>query len=1051
MHIPDHLLNSVRSGDVVLVLGAGASIGAASPNGGSAPTATELATLLSNKFLGGAHSDDPLPIVAELAISESDLTTVQEYIRTLFADLQPAPFHELLPTFKWAGLATTNYDLVIERAYDRCKQRAQEPVPFIKNGDRVNEKLRSHRSLMLLKLHGCITRTTDTTVPLILSVDQYLTHRAGRDRVFGHLKELSYEHPIVFVGHSLRDSDIRQLLLELGDSDQRPRYYTVTPTATAPEKRLWDSKRISTLEGTFEDFLTSLDDQISTPFRGIVPVPIAEDLPISERFIVRDPGLSSECLAFLQNDVDYVRNGMPIAELNPKLFYRGYSPRWSAIDQNLDVRRDLEDRILVEAVLDETGGKGCRLHTIRAHAGSGKSVLLQRVAWEAAKTFGKLCLYLQPDGQLSVDAIRELSKVIDEPIFLFVDDINEQVPQVLDLIEMAQRSSVSLTIIGAARINEWNMSCEDLEPYVMDDFELLYLSAKEINSLLELLEKHNSLFRLEQASPSERQTAFVERAGRQLLVALHEATLGKPFEDIVADEFSAIQPDDARLIYLGICFLNRYDVDVRAGVVSRVYGIRFTEFSRRFFQPLEGLVFTRYDRFSRDYVYVTRHPHIAGIVVERALANPADKLDLYLQMINSMNIDYEADRRAFRKLARGRSLLEEFPDHQMVEAIYTNARLRVRDDPYLFHQIAIYEMNRPDGNLQAANDHLDRAKSLAPYNRTITHSLAELQLRRAEEARTTLEFHKYIREAQNLARSQTGASSVVSHGFHTLAKAHIAKLRRMIDGEDENATDIGVTDTIKEAEAVIQEGLQRFPGDSYLLAAESDLGNLLSDDVRSMNALRTAFQNNPHNPFIVVRLAKTLLSKNQIEEARIVYKRALEAGVVDKHVHFNYAELLIGSNDANGMDIEYHLRRAFTDGDRNTEAQFWYARQLYINGALDDSQVRFRQLRNVRGNPVTKRRVRGVIADNGQEVRFTGSVEYSVADYGFVIRDGMADRVFLHPSNTEPSIWSNLERGARIVFSIGFNYWGATAINIDFESSASPRSPKVGDSVQPAP
>ena len=1005
----------------------------------------------ANKFLGGAHTDDPLPIVAELAISESDLPTVQEYIRTLFADLQPAPFHDLLPTFKWAALATTNYDLVIERAYDRCKQRAQEPVPFIKNGDRVNEKLRSHRSLMLLKLHGCITRTADTTVPLILSVDQYLTHRAGRDRVFGHLKQLSYEHPIVFVGHSLRDSDIRQLLLELGDSDQRPRYYTVTPTATGAERRLWDSKRISTLEGTFEDFLNSLNEQISTPFRGIVPVPIAEDLPISERFIVRDPGLRSECLAFLENDVDYVRNGMPIVELNPRLFYRGFNPRWSAIDQDLDVRRDIEDNILVEAVLDEDGDRDCRLHTIRAHAGSGKSILLQRIAWEAAKTFGKLCLYLQPDGQLSFDAIRELSRVIDERIYLFIDDVDEHVPEVLDLIEMARRSSVSLTIVGAARINEWNMSCEDLEPYVMDDFELHYLSAKEIDSLLELLEKHKSLFRLEQASPAERQTAFVERAGRQLLVALHEATLGKPFEDIVADEFSAIQPDDARLIYLGICFLNRYDVDVRAGIVSRVYGVRFTEFSRRFFKPPEGLVFTRYDRFSRDYVYVTRHPHIAGIVVARALARSTDKLDVYLQMINSMNIDYESDRRAFRKLVRGRSLLEEFPDHQMAETIYTHARLKVRDDSYLLHQIAIYEMNRPDGNLQEANDHLNRAKLLAPYDRTITHSLAELQLRRADEARTTLEFHRYIRKAQNLARSLTGASSVVSHGFHTLAKAHIAKLRKMTSGENENATDIGVTDTIKEVEAVIQEGLQRFPGDSYLLAAESDLGDLLSDDARSMSALKTAFDNNPHNPFIVVRLAKNLLSKNEMDEARIVYKRALEAGVVDKHVHFNYAKLLIDSNDANGMEIEYHLRRAFTDGDRNAEAQFWYARQLYTNGAMEDSKVRFRQLRHVRGNPITKRKVRGVIADNGQEKKFTGSVAYSVADYGFVTRDGLGDGVFLHPNNTEPSIWNDLERGARITFSIGFNYWGATAINIDFESSTRPRSPKVGDSVQNPP
>ena len=232
---PHHLLDSVKSGNVVLVLGAGASIGAATPTGQTVPTGRKLASLLSTKFLGRAHADDPLPVVAELAISESDLFTVQEYIRTLFTDIQPAPFHELLPTFKWAGLETTNYDLVIERAYNRCLNPSQEPIPFIRNGDRVNAKLSSPRSLMLLKLHGCITRTDDASLPLILSTDQYLTHRADRDRIFDHLKNLSYEHPLVFVGHSLRDPDIRQLLLELGNSDQRPRYYAVTPTATEPE------------------------------------------------------------------------------------------------------------------------------------------------------------------------------------------------------------------------------------------------------------------------------------------------------------------------------------------------------------------------------------------------------------------------------------------------------------------------------------------------------------------------------------------------------------------------------------------------------------------------------------------------------------------------------------------------------------------------------------------------------------------------------------------------------------------------------------------------
>ena len=1032
MDLTANLVDSVRSGDVVLVLGAGASIGASDSQGASPPTGPELARQISEKFLGGQHSDAPLQIVSELAISETSLQTVQEFIRTIFQDIWPALFHLTLPTFKWAGLATTNYDLVMERAYEQCKDRSQEIVPLIKNGDRIEEKLKAPRSLMYLKLHGCITRTSDTAVPLILSIDQYVTHRNGRDRVFDHLKNLSYEHPLVFVGHSLQDQDIRQLMLELGNTNERPRYYTVTPEVTGPEERFWESKRITTLKGTFEEFLTALDKQITSVFRGVVPTPVVADLPISERFVVRDPRLSSACLEFLENDVEYVRNGLPTESLSPPMFYRGFNPRWAAVERNLDVRRDVQDTILSDAVLGDQGEKGYKFYAVKGHAGSGKSVLLQRVAWDAALSFGKLCLYLEPHGELSFESLQELSRVIDERIYLFVDDVGDRVPQVLDLIKLCRRHSVPVTVFGAERINEWNMSCQDLEPYVTNEFEVRFLSPGEIDRLLNLLEEHRSLFRLERLNDEERKQAFTARAGRQLLVALHEATLGKPFEDIIADEFAEVKPDLARSMYLGICFLNRFDVPVRAGIVNRLYGIRFTDFSERFFRPLEALVSAHYDRRTRDYVYVTRHPHIAEIIVERVLVNPQQRLDLNLQMINTMNIDYDADRRAFRRLVRGRSMLDQFSDHDMAEAVYSAARNQAGEEPYLLHQMAIYEMNRPNGNLQKATDYLARARALAPQDGTVTHSLAELQLRKAENAKSPLESQTYLRDAQNLARTLTGTAAVDSYGYHTLAKVQLTKLAEIMQDESEQLNEFQFGEAVKEVEEAIQQGLQKFPDDPYILVAESQLGNLLADDDRSEAALQAAFARNPNNPFIAVRLSKLFAKKGELDQAVKVYESSIDADVNDKQVHFNYAKLLIDQNGGNPQDIEYHLRRGFTEGDPNVEAQFWYARQLYVNGKTIEAQERFRKLRDLSMDPKIKRLIRGAIPGAGGFQRFTGRVDRLEYDYAFVVRDGEADRVFLHLANTDRAVWDGLRINARVSFVIGFNFWGATAIDPGF-------------------
>src|SRR5690606_16942177 len=94
---------------------------------------------------------------------------------------------------------------------------------------------------------------------------------------------------------------------------------------------------------------------------------------------------------------------------------------------------------------------------------------------------------------------------------------------------------------------------------------------------------------------------------RQLLVALHELTSGKPLREIVFSEFRNILPPAAQTLYLDICTLHRLGVVVRAGLISRLSGIRFETFKERFFLPLERVVSVLHDWQSRDFVYKARH------------------------------------------------------------------------------------------------------------------------------------------------------------------------------------------------------------------------------------------------------------------------------------------------------------------------------------------------------------------------------------------------------------------------------------------------------------
>ena len=108
--------------------------------GRTPPSSTSLAQQLAERFLGKEYINESLSVVAELAFSEASIPKAQEFIRSLLFDIQPAAHHLLIPTFRWAGIATTNYDLVIERAYANCRERIQDPVPVLSNGDAIEHK-----------------------------------------------------------------------------------------------------------------------------------------------------------------------------------------------------------------------------------------------------------------------------------------------------------------------------------------------------------------------------------------------------------------------------------------------------------------------------------------------------------------------------------------------------------------------------------------------------------------------------------------------------------------------------------------------------------------------------------------------------------------------------------------------------------------------------------------------------------------------------------------------------------------------------------------------
>ncbi|WFU19943.1 hypothetical protein [Bradyrhizobium sp. CB3481] len=280
---------------------------------------------------------------------------------------------------------------------------------------------------------------------------------------------------------------------------------------------------------------------------------------------------------------------MPIGEGKKTDFYEGVPLGFYPIVNNLDVRRSKKTDALLSDMFFrvEDGSATVELCVIKSAAGSGKYVFLRRLAWEAATQFDCLCLYHRRTGALRYSALSDIRTLTSSRIFLFVDRAAYHVDEIEEVLQSARADKLPLTVIIAERHNEWNARCDKLERYVNFEEELTRLNRSEVTELVAKLRSSNALGIMSDKTDEECRDIIEQKLDRQILVALHEATKGKSFEDIVIDEYNRIIPIEAQLLYLDICTFQRLGADLRAGLISRIGGVSFDEFNARLIRPLE--------------------------------------------------------------------------------------------------------------------------------------------------------------------------------------------------------------------------------------------------------------------------------------------------------------------------------------------------------------------------------------------------------------------------------------------------------------------------------
>ena len=307
---------------------------------------------------------------------------------------------------------------------------------------------------------------------------------------------------------------------------------------------------------------------------------------------------------------------------------------------------------------------------------------------------------------------------------------------------------------------------------------------------------------------------------------------------------------------------------------------------------------------------------------------------------------------------------------------------------------------------------------------SIRHTQGEIARRLANQSEDPLQR----RSLRRVAREKTGGHSG-EYDLNTRARLAFDEFRELAEAFEwpDDKPPPALIEAAKEAETTIQRAIQLFPESSELLATEATLRDYLDQTGRAQRALERAFALNPRQDWLAVRLAERYQSNHDTAAAKRILEACLQDNPSSKIAHMGLGRLLIVTGEES-LGLE-HLKRSFTEGDNHYEAQFWYARQLYLTGHVPDAERLFASI-NERAPGRFRTKSGAIIESNGLPTLFEGYVQRKEEGYAFIMLPQFPDAIFASRAESDPSDWEVLKNNVRIRCHFGFTRRGIRATNV---------------------
>ncbi len=775
----DVICRQIEDGNIVLVLGAGATASSLDKSGQPLKSGKALAAYLSDRA-GLNYTDEGLPDVVTAVQQVLGESAVNEIIAAQYKDCRPSEEIISLFKFSWKRVYTFNIDDAIEGVPKRG--RAQE----FKTKNALTDRLTDYDGIAqceIIHLNGSVF---DVSSGFIFSVDEY-ARRQHRPPVWYEKAGADFAvSPVIFIG-SRYDEPLLSAQIERAKSETGPRVGTsflITPEDIGDIRRQSLAKHgIVHLQGALSDFISTVQARYPD---GVRPRQILsrtsrlapdEDVELSHRDISALNAFKLIDQEFLSAKMRSVRDRI---ESVGKTFYSGFPPSWEVVSSGIHIHLNAYEGMRKALSVPVNAAQ---FKVVLGDSGAGKTTgIMACIVERLRKEPTRLVLEYDDNGRPMSDAFYALASafkgrditVLVDPLSIYVDEVNT-------ILENSLYSSIE--IISSAREGEWNDRIKRRLGSRAHVFRMGRFEDNEVPAIVRKLDQFLPSPTFATLSPAQKEDQ-IRKARRQLLMLFKELSGGVRFDEIIADEFKNLAKDEDRFVFLvvGVATVARVGMSADA-IISILRSARISERLQDVLDRLGSMV-----SLTGGARYTARHE----LYVRHILESVADREELFEAIIALMGYfaQFEApvvrhldrkDYQLFKYISNEDNLRRLMPGREgikKVHAFYEKFEVPFQRDGHFWLQYGLFMRSVNDN--KAALELLTKSCAAYPGNDYALHALAQQKLMLAATERG--ERHKcdrWISEAVevllNLDSRQSDAGS--DSAIWSLSKYHIKALR----------------------------------------------------------------------------------------------------------------------------------------------------------------------------------------------------------------------------------------------------------------------------------